>query len=283
MATVLKFKRRAAGGSAGAPAALKTAEPAYNMTDGKLYIGYGDDGSGNATSIKVFGKDDFLYNLPAGTNGKVLGFTSGAPAWIDPPEGGESYTAGTGLSLSGTEFSVNFSTVAALASPAFTGNPTAPTQTKGNSSTRLATTAYVMTAVGDYALQTAVDLKAPLASPALTGTPTAPTASGGTNNTQIATTAFVTAAINALVGGAGAAYDTLAELQGLIESDTSALSALTTVVGGKLQKDQNLSDLTNAATARTNLGLGSMATQSASSVSITGGTIDGITLDGGTF
>lgn len=32
---------------------------------------------------------------------------------------------------------------AALASPALTGNPTAPTQTAGNNSTRLATTAYV--------------------------------------------------------------------------------------------------------------------------------------------
>lgn len=36
---------------------------------------------------------------------------------------------------------------APLASPAFTGNPTAPTQSAGNNSTRLATTAYVDTAV----------------------------------------------------------------------------------------------------------------------------------------
>lgn len=39
----------------------------------------------------------------------------------------------------------------------------------------------------------------------------------------------------------------------------------------------------DAATARATLGLGSMATQSASAVAITGGSIDGITIDGGTF
>lgn len=37
---------------------------------------------------------------------------------------------------------------AALASPTFTGNPTAPTQTVGNNTTRLATTAFVTAAVG---------------------------------------------------------------------------------------------------------------------------------------
>lgn len=38
---------------------------------------------------------------------------------------------------------------APLASPALTGNPTAPTQTKGNNSTRIATTAFVQTAIND--------------------------------------------------------------------------------------------------------------------------------------
>ncbi len=47
-----------------------------------------------------------------------------------------------------------------------------------------------------------------------------------------------------------------------------------------LQSDNNLSDLPTPATARTNLGLGSMATQNASAVAITGGTISGVTITG---
>ena len=51
MAVTVQLKRRAASGSAGAPSALKSGEPAYSEVDNQLYYGYGDDGSGNATSI----------------------------------------------------------------------------------------------------------------------------------------------------------------------------------------------------------------------------------------
>lgn len=81
------------------------------------------------------------------------------------------------------------STKAPLASPALTGTPTAPTAAGGTSTTQLATTAFVQSAVA----AAAPDLTpyAPKASPVFTGNPVAPTPAQFDNDTSLATTAFV--------------------------------------------------------------------------------------------
>jgi len=132
-------------------------------------------------------------------------------------------------------------------------------------------------------LQGALDDKAPLASPVLTGIPAAPTAAPGANSTQIATTAFVSAAIAALIDSAPGAIDTLNELAAALGDDPDFAATVTNNLATKLAAAANLADLGDPDAARGNLGLGSMATQSAAAVAITGGSIDGTTIDGGTF
>lgn len=85
------------------------------------------------------------------------------------------------------------SALAKLLSPAFTGTPTAPTQSALTNNTDIATTAYTDAAVAveTSRAEAAEALKAPLSGPALTGIPTAPTASPFDNSTEIATDAYV--------------------------------------------------------------------------------------------
>jgi hypothetical protein len=59
--------------------------------------------------------------------------------------------------------------------------------------------------------------------------------------------------------------------------------ASTAVAASLTSFGRSLIDDADAATARTTLGLGTIATQAASNVNITGGSIDAITFDGGTF
>jgi hypothetical protein len=269
MANTVRIKRRALGGASGAPSSLAQSELAYSEVDQILYIGQGSGGS--ATVVAIGGPGSYLTTASAS------------------------------------------STYAPKASPALTGVPTAPTATGGTNTTQLATTAFVTSAVaavdvsgllGDYLTKasaastylttatasstyltsaSAASTYAALASPSLTGVPLAPTATAGTNNTQIATTAFVGTAVSNLVASAPDALNTLNELATALGNDASFSTTVTTSIGGKLAKADNLSDLVSASTARTNLGLGTIATQNANNVAITGGTIDGMTIDCGEF
>lgn len=106
---------------------------------------------------------------------------------------------------------------ALLASPVFTGTPSAPTQPTTDNSTRLATTAFVLS------------VAAPLASPAFTGVPTAPTAAPSTSTGQLATTAFVTAAIALGMAGTVTTFNGRSGAVNLIGNDVSAAGGALTV------------------------------------------------------
>ena len=130
---------------------------------------------------------------------------------------------------------------ALLASPQFTGSPTAPTPVAGDNSTNIATTAFVAHALSTAAVTSfntrtgAVTLTladvtgvggAPLAGPNFSGVPTAPTASAGTSTTQLATTAFVQSAL------AGYLPLTGGTLTGALTIGTTAAPQGLTVTGG---------------------------------------------------
>lgn len=258
MANTIRIKR-STGSSA--PASLANAELAYSEGgSGALWYGLGSSGAGgSATQIVQIGGAAVVSTVTdtRAANYVFAGPTTGssaAPSW-------RALVAADIPDISSTYLTVS------------TASSTYLTQSSASST---------------YLTQSsASSTYAPLASPSLTGTPTAPTATAGTNTTQIATTAYVSTAISNLVNGAGAALDTLQELAAALGNDANFSTTITTSLGTKA--DLTLSNLSNTGTARTNLGLGSIATQSASSVSITGGSItnlttfDGVTIDGGTY
>ena len=112
---------------------------------------------------------------------------------------------GTEINTEFNNISVAIATKADLISPTFTGSPVLPTgatgvtQSAGNNTTALATTAYADAAITAERTAertaTATLTNKSLTSPTLTGTPVAPTAAVDTNTTQLATTAYVVAQI----------------------------------------------------------------------------------------
>ena len=136
---------------------------------------------------------------------------------------------------------------------------------------------------------------APLASPALTGTPTAPTATVNTNTTQLATTAFVLAQASstspAMDGTATVGTGTtFARADHIHPTDTSrAPLASPTFTGVPAAPTAAVdTNTTQIATTQFVMGqgyaksssLGTMSTQNANAVTITGGTISGVTVSG---
>ena len=63
----------------------------------------------------------------------------------------------------------------------------------------------------------------------------------------------------------------------------AAIAALSTGDGNFIVGNGSSFTVESGSTARTSLGLGTIATQAANNVAITGGTLSGVTIDAGTF
>jgi phage-related tail fiber protein len=82
--------------------------------------------------------------------------------------------------------------------------------------------------------------KAPLESPRLTGKPLVPTAPSGTDDETAASTAFVRREVEALVGAAPGALDTLDELAEALGNDPNFATSIATSLAGKADKATTL-------------------------------------------
>src|SRR5210317_1915459 len=101
-------------------------------------------------------------------------------------------------------------------------------------------------------------------------------AASSVNSSKIVDGAIVNADINA-----SAAIDATKIHNGSVSNTEfgyldGVTSGIQSQLDAKLVKASNLSDLTSASTARTNLGLGTIATQDANNVSVSGGSITGL-------
>lgn len=293
MATTVKIKRSV---TTATPATLAEGEVAYSENSDNLFIGtsganitvIGGAGTFAKKASPAFTGTPTAPTASNGTNTTQIATTAFVQNAVSTAGGGDMLKSVYDPDNDGKIDYAQLEGVgtAAALNVAAAGNAAAGEVVKGND-TRLTdartptTHSHAISEVTN--LQTSLDAKAPLASPALTGTPTAPTATAGTNTTQIATTAFVGAAVSSLINGAPGALDTLNELAASLGNDANFATTVTNGLAGKLAISSNLSDLNNVATARTNLGLGTIATQNANAVNITGGTIDGVTIDGGSF
>jgi hypothetical protein len=158
------------------------------------------------------------------------------------------------------------------ASPAFTGTPTAPTAGAGTSTTQLATTQFVQQATNNLPTMSQQNADAvAITGGSITGISPLLVAFGGTssntpagarNNLGIGNIATQN---NNEINLTGGTIDSVGITGGTI---SGLVNPLAVVSGG--------TGATNAANARVNFGLGTVATQNADNINITGGNISGL-------
>lgn len=252
------------------------------------------------TALEIAG-GDFVF-VDQGTNYGNTGWVcstevntvgSDAVTWIQF-SGAGTYLAGTGLVLDGSTFNINLATNSGLlitsdelqVNSTIAGNGLTFSNgviAVGGTSDRITVTADAVDIASTYVGQASITTLGTISSGTWNGSTIgigyggtgATTESGARSNLGLAIGVDVQAydAELAAIAGLSSAANKLPYFTG---SGTAALADFTSF-------GRSLVDDADASAGRTTLGLGTIATQNSNNVSITGGTIDNITFDGGSF
>ena len=281
MANTLRIKR-STGSSA--PTTLENAEIAYSEGSNILYYGTGTGGAGgSATAIEAIGGDGYYSTISTAQtisgDKTYTGTLDFSGATVQSFTCAQNLVITGNLTVNGTTTTVSSTTLDVADKNLELGKVSTPTDTTadGGGLTLKGATDKTFNWVDSTDAWTSSEHIA------LTGSTKkfiidgadvlAKTVLGSTVVTSSLTT------VGTIGTGVWGATDIAVAHGGTGASTASA--ALTKL--GFSAYGKTLIDDADAATARTTLGLGSMATQANNAVNIDGGTIDGITLDGGTY
>jgi hypothetical protein len=232
-------------------------------------IGSANIADGSVTTAKIADTNVTAAKLAStlDLSGKTITFPTGIPAinigagTVDNTELG--YLNGVTSAVQ-TQIDSKQATITGAATTITSSDLTASRALTSNGSGKVAVSSVTSTELGyvsgvTSAIQTQIDSK----QPTITGSAT-------TIDTESLTASRAVISNSSQKIAVSTTTDT--EL-GYLSGVTSAVQ---TQLDAKLVKASNLSDLTSTSTARTNLGLGTIATQNANNVALTGGTITGL-------
>jgi hypothetical protein len=321
MTDTIRIKRRSSG-AAGAPASLASAELAFNEVDDTLYYGKGNNlgasvtneaiagkgavvmltGDQTVAGIKTFSASPLVPTVTAGDNSTKAASTAFVTTAISGLANGDMLKSIYDTDNDGTVDDAErlggtlASAYALLNSPAFTGNPTAPTQSATDNDTSIATTAFVYAVIA--LLSGAANGLASLNN--LGKVPNDQLPSYVDDVLEFANLAafpgtgeqgkiYVALDTNVTYRWSGSAYVEISS--GAVQSVFGRTGVVSAASGDYTSTQITNSSAVSGATVTAALNtinsflatLGTMATQNANNVAITGGTIDNIIIDGGTF